>query len=98
MTRDLVPGHVTPWATGLIAHRPSALLTHALFALADAHVGLIRVSFVTIFIDMVHLIQEYWETLVSGIQDGTVPDFEHIARVRPYLQASMDHSAPPKKV
>ena len=90
----LVPGHVAPWAAGLIAHRPSFLLIHTLFSLADPRLELIGVLYVTIFMDMIHIIQEYWEVLLSSIQGGTIPDVEHIDHVRAYLQVSIDHLLP----
>ena len=84
----LVPVHTAPWATGLIPHRRSFLLIHALFALAEPRVERMRLLFVTLFMDVIHLIQEDWELLLSSIQDGTIPDVEDIDHVRTYLQVN----------
>ena len=89
----LVPGHVAPWATGLIAHRRPFLLIHALFALAEPHIELFRASFLTTFTDMMHCIHEDWEILLSSIRDGIIPNVEHIDRVRAYLQVSVGYFA-----
>ena len=84
----LVPGHVAPWATGLITHHRAFLFIHALFALADPHVDQFRVLYMPIFMDIVCLIQAEWEILLSSIREGTIPDIEHINHVRAHLQVS----------
>jgi len=84
----LVPGHVAPWATGLIAHHRPFLFIHALFALAEPHVDQFRVLYIPIFMDIVHVIQAEWEVLLSSIRDGTIPDIEHIGHVQAHLQVS----------
>jgi len=84
----LVPGRVAPWATGLIVHRQPFLFIHALFALADPHVDQFRVLYLSIFMDIVHVVQTEWEVLLSSIRDGTIPDIEHIDHVRVHLQVS----------
>ena len=87
----LVPGHVAPWATGLITHHQPFLFIHALFALADPHVDQFRVLYIPIFVDIVHVIQAEWEVLLSSIRDGTIPDIEHIDHVRAHLQVSIGY-------
>jgi len=64
------------------------MLMHALFALADPCVEQIQSSFVTVFVDMLHRVQEDWDMLVSSIRDGTIPDIEYIDHVRDHLQVS----------
>ncbi|KIM68271.1 hypothetical protein SCLCIDRAFT_106612 [Scleroderma citrinum Foug A] len=91
----VVPGHVAPWATGLITHHQPFLFIHALFALADPHVDQFRVLYIPIFVDIVHVIQAEWEVLLSSIRDGTIPDIEHIDHVRAHLQDHM--RADPKR-
>ncbi|KAI6011917.1 hypothetical protein EDC04DRAFT_2958138 [Pisolithus marmoratus] len=86
---SILPGHVAPWATGFILHHRSFLLIHALFALANTSLDGFAVTFVSYFIDMVHCIADEWDVLVSGIRNGTIPDFEHIGHVRAYLQINM---------
>ncbi|KAI6038427.1 GH3 auxin-responsive promoter-domain-containing protein [Pisolithus marmoratus] len=90
---SILPSHVFPWATGFIVHHRSFLLIHALFGLANASLEGIIVTFVTIFMDMVHYIEEEWVTLISSIRNGAIPDFEHIDHVRTYLQLNM-HADP----
>ena len=51
-----------------------------------------NVIYVTVFMDVIHLIQENWEILLTSIQDGTIPDVEHIDHVRVYLQVSTGYS------
>ncbi|KIM52482.1 hypothetical protein SCLCIDRAFT_1223676 [Scleroderma citrinum Foug A] len=91
----VVPGHVAPWATGLITHHQPFLFIHALFALADPHVDQFRVLYIPIFMDIVHVIQAEWEVLLSSIRDGTIPDIEHIDHVQAHLQDHM--RADPKR-
>ncbi|KAI6151124.1 GH3 auxin-responsive promoter [Pisolithus tinctorius] len=81
--------HTAPWATGLIIHHRSFLLIHALFSLASTSLEEFATVFIANFMDMVHLIQEEWATLISSIRNGTIPDFEQIDHVRPYLQLNM---------
>ncbi|KAI6151127.1 GH3 auxin-responsive promoter [Pisolithus tinctorius] len=86
---SILPGHVAPWATGFIIHHRSFLLIHALFALANPSLEGISVPFVTIFMDMVHRMEEEWATLISSIRNGTIPNFEQIDHVQTYLQLNM---------
>ena len=88
MSHFLVPGHVAPWATGLTTHHQSLLFIHALFALVDPHVDQFHVLFMPIFMEIVHLIEAEWEVLLSSIQDGTIPDIEHIDHVWAHLEVS----------
>ncbi|KAI6151241.1 GH3 auxin-responsive promoter [Pisolithus tinctorius] len=90
---SMIPGNTAPWATGLITHHRSFLLIHALFALANTSLEGIAAMFVVLFMDMVHRIEEEWPTLISSIRNGTIPDFEQIGHVRPYLQLNM-HADP----
>ncbi|KAI6038424.1 GH3 auxin-responsive promoter [Pisolithus marmoratus] len=90
---SILPGQVTPWATGFIIHHRSFLLIHALFTLANPSVEGITMTFVVTFMDMVHRIREEWSTLISSIRNGTIPDFEQIDHVRTYLQLNM-HADP----
>ncbi|KAI6138937.1 GH3 auxin-responsive promoter-domain-containing protein [Pisolithus tinctorius] len=90
---SIIPGHTAPWATGFIIHHRSFLLIHALFSLANTSLEGFYTIFVTVFMDMVHRIEEEWATLISSIRNGTIPDFEQIDHVRPYLQLNM-HADP----
>ncbi|KAL4078869.1 GH3 auxin-responsive promoter [Scleroderma yunnanense] len=90
---SIVPGHVAPWATGLITHHRSFLLIHALFMLANRHVEKTHTLYVTVFMDIVNCIQQDWEILLSSIRDGSIPDIDHIDHVRAQMQAHM-HADP----
>ncbi|KAL4066057.1 GH3 auxin-responsive promoter [Scleroderma citrinum] len=89
----IVPNHVVPWAASLITHHRPFMLMHALFALADTRVEQIHTTFITLFVDLLHRVQEDWGMLVSSIRDGTIPDIEHIHHVRSHLQDHM-HANP----
>ncbi|KAI6124343.1 GH3 auxin-responsive promoter [Pisolithus thermaeus] len=84
----IMPGHVSPWATGFITHHQSFLLIHALFALSEPTLERFNMTFLTFFVDLVHHIQEHWNMLITSIRDGTIPDIEHIDHVRTYLQVN----------
>ena len=43
-------------------------------------------SILPFFIDMLSFIEEEWDTLLTGIRDGVVPDFDSVDHVREYLQ------------
>ncbi|KAI6006357.1 GH3 auxin-responsive promoter [Pisolithus marmoratus] len=83
-----VPGHVSPWATGLITHHRSFLLVHALFALSEPTLETFITTFLTLFVDLIHYIQEDWDMLITSIREGTIPDIDRIDHVRTYLQAN----------
>ena len=82
----IVPGYAAPWATSLISHHRSFLLTHALFTLANPNVDRIFSTFITFFVDMMCFIEEEWDTLLTSIRDGIIPEFDNIDHVRDYLQ------------
>ncbi|KAI5992049.1 GH3 auxin-responsive promoter [Pisolithus marmoratus] len=84
----IVPGHVSPWSTGLITHHRSFLLVHALFALSEPTLETFITTFLTLFVDLIHFIQEDWDMLITSIREGTIPDIDRIDHVRTYLQAN----------
>ena len=86
---SIVPGQVSPWATGLIAYHRSFLLIHAVFALAEPNVTRLAVTFLTLFTDWMLYIQEEWDVLLASIRDGTILDIEHIEHVRDSLQVGL---------
>ncbi|KAI6115647.1 GH3 auxin-responsive promoter [Pisolithus croceorrhizus] len=85
----IMPGHVSPWATGFIIHQRSFLLIHALFALLEPTVERFLMTFLTFFVDLIHYIQEDWSILIASMRDGTIPDIGHIEHVRTHLQANL---------
>jgi hypothetical protein len=86
----IVPGETAPHAVAMVAHHTSFLLLHALFALADRSVETLRILFSTTFLDMFMYIDREWVTLVDAIENGVIPEFEHIEHVQEYLEASTD--------
>ncbi|KAI6011785.1 GH3 auxin-responsive promoter [Pisolithus marmoratus] len=84
----IIPGHVSPWATGFITHHRSFLLIHALFALSEPTLDRFLTSFLTFFVDLILYVQEDWDMLLTSIRDGRIPEIDHIDHVRTYLQAN----------
>ncbi|KAI5989951.1 GH3 auxin-responsive promoter [Pisolithus albus] len=84
----IMPGHVSPWATGFITHHRSFLLIHALFVLSEPALERFIMTFLTFFVDLIYHIQEHWDMLLSSVRDGTIPDIEHIDHVRTYLEVN----------
>ncbi|KAG1749294.1 GH3 auxin-responsive promoter [Suillus lakei] len=83
---SMVPGETAPHAVAMVAHHPSFLLLHALFALANRGVDIFSVLFCTTLLDMFMYIERDWFSLVDAIDRGTIPDFEHIEPVRDHLE------------
>ena len=73
----------------MIGHLPSFLIIHGLFFLTRRDLERFAVPFVTLFLDLVHYIDEQWDILVSCIKNGTLPDLEGIGHVRAHLQESL---------
>ncbi|KAI6038823.1 GH3 auxin-responsive promoter [Pisolithus marmoratus] len=84
----IMPGHISPWATGFITHHRSFLLIHALFALSEPTLDKFVITFLTFFVDLIHHMEEEWDMLITSMRDGTIPDIDHIDHVRTYLQAN----------
>ncbi|KAI6011784.1 GH3 auxin-responsive promoter [Pisolithus marmoratus] len=82
----IMPGHISPWATGFITHHRSFLLIHALFALSEPTLEIVMTPFLTFFVDLILYVQEEWDVLLTSIRDGVIPDIDHIEHVRTYLQ------------
>lgn len=59
---------------------------HVLFALADPQLETINTFFGTMFLDMIHYMEEEWETLVASVETGVLPDWEGTGHVRQYLE------------
>ncbi|KAF9234048.1 GH3 auxin-responsive promoter [Melanogaster broomeanus] len=82
----IVPGHVAPWATSMIIHHRSFLMMHALFTLACRDLDLFYAMFATLFLDIIRLLADEWDMLVTCIREGTIPDLDGIDHVRSHLQ------------
>ncbi|KAF9231635.1 hypothetical protein BU15DRAFT_68166 [Melanogaster broomeanus] len=82
----IVPGHVAPWATSMIIHHRSFLMMHALFTLACRDLDLFYAMFATLFLDIIRLLADEWDMLVTSIREGTIPDLDGIDHVRSHLQ------------
>lgn len=83
-----VPYYAVPWAATIIGHLPSFLTIHGLFFLARRNIDRFYVSFTTLLVDLIRHVDEKWDTLLSCIKDGVLPDLEGIDHVRAHLQAS----------
>ncbi|KAF8888328.1 GH3 auxin-responsive promoter [Infundibulicybe gibba] len=81
------PGHVTPLAAAYIKPYDSFLLTHALFALAERGLAYFNTLFITVFIDIVRLIEGHWEELVRAIETGRMLELDGLDGLLPHLQA-----------
>ena len=86
--RPSVPYYAVPWAATTIVHLPSFLTIHGLFFLGRRNIDRFYVSFATLLVDLIRHIDEKWDTLLSCIRDGALPDLEGIDHVREHLQAS----------
>ncbi|KAI6028016.1 GH3 auxin-responsive promoter [Pisolithus microcarpus] len=84
----IMPGHVSPWATGFITHHRSFLLIHELFVLSESALERFIMTFLTFFVDLIHHIQAHWDMFITSVRDGTIPDIEHIDHIRTYLQVN----------
>lgn len=62
---------------------------HALFALAERRLETLYTAYGTMLIDMVTFVEEEWDKILTSIETGTLPDFEGIEQVRPYLEVSV---------
>ena len=83
-----MPHYAVPWAATVIDYVPSFLTIHGLFFLTRRDLDRFYVPFATVFVDLIRYIDERWDTLVSCIRDGVLPDLEGIDHVREHLQAS----------
>ncbi|KAF8836519.1 hypothetical protein BDN67DRAFT_911028 [Paxillus ammoniavirescens] len=89
----IMPGQVSPWAASLINRHRSFLMIHALFCLACRDLDRLAMTFTPLFIDLIRYVDEEWDTFLSCIKDGTIPDLEGIDHVRTYLQVHL-HANP----
>jgi len=83
------PYYAVPWAATVIAHFSSFLAIHGIFFLTCRDVDRFYVPFATLFLDLIHCIDERWDMFVSCIRDGILPDLEDIDHVREHLQGHL---------
>ncbi|KAH7905595.1 GH3 auxin-responsive promoter [Hygrophoropsis aurantiaca] len=81
-----MPNNTSPVAVSHIRNYRSFLLMHALFALADAKLQVIHITFSTVLLDLVRYMEDEWDTLVGSIEKGELPDYEGLDHVREYLE------------
>ncbi|KAH7924386.1 hypothetical protein BV22DRAFT_1035202 [Leucogyrophana mollusca] len=84
-----LPGETSPLAVTFLRNYRSSLLMHALFALADPMVEIMFMNYSTMFIDLVGYMEEEWDTLVTCIETGELPDCEGIDEIREYLEPKL---------
>ncbi|EIW87440.1 hypothetical protein CONPUDRAFT_134583 [Coniophora puteana RWD-64-598 SS2] len=80
------PRATSPLAVSFIPQYRTFLLMHALFALADVRLETISTLFGTVFVDMIRYMEEEWDTLVACIEHGTLPGYDGVEAIQPYLQ------------
>ncbi|KAG5650870.1 hypothetical protein H0H81_010713 [Sphagnurus paluster] len=83
-----VPKTTSPLAVCFISVYRTAILMHGLFALEDRSLQMINALFATSFVDLMRLIEEYWDTLLEAIEHGVIPKLEGLEEVYDHLQAS----------
>ncbi|KAF8888220.1 GH3 auxin-responsive promoter [Infundibulicybe gibba] len=82
-------GHVTPIAVAFIKPYYTFLLLHALFAMGERSLTTFNTIFITVFSDLVRLIEAHWEDLVRAIETGQIPDLEGLDDLRSHIQAHL---------
>ncbi|KAF8888221.1 GH3 auxin-responsive promoter [Infundibulicybe gibba] len=82
-------GQVTPVAVAFIKPYYTFLLLHALFAMRERSLTTFNTLFITIFSDLVRLIEGHWEDLVRAIETGQIPDLEGLDDLQPHIQAHL---------
>ncbi|KAF8888321.1 GH3 auxin-responsive promoter [Infundibulicybe gibba] len=83
------PGHVTPLAAAYIRPYDTSLLAHALFALAERELAYFNTLFITVFSDLVRLIERHWEELVRAIETGRMLELDGLEGLGPHLQVHL---------
>ncbi|KIJ05550.1 hypothetical protein PAXINDRAFT_141226 [Paxillus involutus ATCC 200175] len=89
----IMPGQVSPWAASMINNHRSFLMIHALFCLDCRDLDWFTTTFAPLFIDLIRYVDEEWDTFLSCIKDGTIPDLEGTEHVRAHLQVHL-HANP----
>ncbi|KAH7909123.1 GH3 auxin-responsive promoter [Hygrophoropsis aurantiaca] len=84
-----LPNTTCPIAVGHIRNYRSYLLMHALFALAEEKLTSFNMTFSTIFLDLIMFMEAEWPTLLSSIENGTIPELEETNHVREYLEPKL---------
>lgn len=78
-----------PWGAGLVTHNQSYLMIHALFCLACPDLDEIAVTFAIVFVDLIRVIDQAWDSLVGSIREGRIPDLEGIDHLRVHFQVRL---------
>ncbi|KAF8888222.1 GH3 auxin-responsive promoter [Infundibulicybe gibba] len=86
LTRITVLGQVTPVAVAFIKPYYTFLLLHALFAMGERSLITFNTTFITIFFDLMRLVEIHWEDLVRAVETGRIPDLEGLDGLRPHIQ------------
>ncbi|KAH7918530.1 hypothetical protein BV22DRAFT_1115413 [Leucogyrophana mollusca] len=94
MIKLTMPNATSPIAVSYIRNYRSFLLMHALFALADITLERLDTIFGTVFLDLVRYMEEDWDTLVSSIETGDLPEYEGISHVREHLEPKLRPNTP----
>ncbi|KAF8873270.1 GH3 auxin-responsive promoter [Infundibulicybe gibba] len=89
LTWVVVSGHITPIAVAFVKPYHTFLLLHALFAMGERSLTTFNTIFITVFSDLVRLIETNWEDLVRAIETGQVLDLEGLDDLRPHIQVHL---------
>lgn len=81
-----VPNTTSPLAICFIHEYRTATLMHGLFALEDRSLEMINTLFSTYFVDLMRLIEEYWDVLLGAIEHGIIPRLKGSEDVYHHLQ------------
>ncbi|KAF8888228.1 GH3 auxin-responsive promoter [Infundibulicybe gibba] len=89
LIKTRLSGQVTPIAVAFIKPYSTFLLLHALFAMGERSLTTFNVTFITIFSDLVRLVETHWMDLVCAIETGEIPNLEGLEGLRPQIQAHL---------
>ncbi|KAG1730332.1 GH3 auxin-responsive promoter [Suillus lakei] len=81
-----LPGQTDPYAISLVKSYRAFFVLHALFALADRRVTIIRFFFANVFVNFLQYVEDEWSLLVDCIEKGIIPDIENLDHLRTPLE------------
>ena len=64
-------------------------MIHALFCLSCPDLDEIVVTFAIVFVDLIRVVDQAWDSLVASIREGRIPDLEGIDHLRVHLQVRL---------
>ncbi|KAF8874946.1 GH3 auxin-responsive promoter-domain-containing protein [Infundibulicybe gibba] len=70
LIKTRLSGHVTPVAVAFIKPYYTFLLMHALFAIGERSLTTFNMIFITVFFDLVRLVEDHWRTSYTQLKPG----------------------------